>query len=238
VQKIRPLVLGLVAAVALAAAAAGATAAVGSARLSITPASIVVAKGETFAIRVVQDAPVATSGAQASIDFDPTILQVVSVQRGAAYAASPVFVPSDIAADIRSANTSGHLAQVAAAWTPPDAVPPGPADFLLVEFMATGCGASDLRLPSTGPFNAQMISGVSGAYGTEVKVGTDSSHVVTCVGADKVTSSAGQAPSSAAAGGTPIAAVVGGAAGLVALALLGGLTVRARRRVQPDEFVD
>ena len=185
----RSATLGLVAALTLATTVvvSPATAAT-SASFRIEPATVAVAAGSAFSLEVVQEPPVATSGAQASLNFDPKILQVVSVTRGAAYAGAQIFLPEDVAADIRSANVTGHLAQVAAAFTPPTAVPAGAAPFLVVRFRAIACGQTDVTLPTGGPFNAQMISGEGADYGQPIgPIVTSDGHVTTCVGADSVT---------------------------------------------------
>jgi len=243
VRSWRSLIIGVAMALAVGlSAVSGHASAAASASLRVEPASLDVARGTTFSVKVVQDAPVATSGAQASIDFDPAILQVVSVTPGAAYAAAPVFLPQDLAAAIRSANQSGHLAQIAAALTPPDAIPAGTANFLFVGFSAVGCGTTGLRLPASGPFNAQMISGQPEAYGHEVPVTTVGGQVVTCVGPDAVTADAGPADpvtgttasNGITDGGLPLGLL--GAVGVIAVSLLGGLVWWARRPEPSDDL--
>jgi hypothetical protein len=226
--------LGLFVALALATAfSTSPAAAAAEAALRIEPATVAAALGSTFSVKVVQEPSVATSGVQASIQFDPTILQVVSVSRGAAYERAPIFLPKDLDADVRNANSTGRLRQVAAAFTPPDAVSPGPAIFLVLRFRAVACGQTDLALPAGGPFNAQMISGQTGLYGHELPVVTSSGHVATCVGPD---AAAAGVTDPARAGGPgllgPIA-LVGGVGALVA-GLLGGLAWRSRRRPRPS----
>ena len=220
--------VGLVAAFTLTTAVPTSRVAAADASLRIEPATVGVVSGGSFSVDVVQDAPLAISGAQASIDFDPRILQVVSVTPGSAYAKAPVLLPQDMDADIRTANATGHLAQVAAALTPPNAVRPGAATFLVVRFRAVACGQSDIRLPKEGPFNAQMISGQPDEYGRDVPVATASGHVTSCVGSDAVTANA----ASPAIGGTTPAGLpveIIGAAVLLAAGLLGGLAWRSRR---------
>lgn len=241
-----PLRAGAWLAIALAAAAAGApavTSAADGASLSVSPAAVSVAKGQVFAVQILQTSPVATSGAQASLDFDPQILQVVSVDRGSGYAAAPLLVPKDIATDIRTANASGHLAQVAAVFTPPDSVAAGTSSFLLVRFRVVGCGETDLDLPTGGPYNAQMISGERNGYGDPVPVsGTSRAHVTTCVGSDAVTGSdlAPVAAVTADPGPSPMAAGAGLAIGAAAAVIAGAgwLALRSRRRRDLDEFVE
>ena len=226
---------GLAAALALGTAAIAApvaTAAAASAALRIEPATVSVTAGSSFSLQVIQEPAIATSGAQASLNFDPKILQVVSVTRGAAYAGAPIFLPHDVASDIRSANVTGHLAQIAAAYTPPTAVPPGAATFLVVQFRAVACGQTDVTLPTGGPFNAQMISGESADYGQPVSpILTSSGHVATCVGADSVTpgitqTQTGGSGTTGPAIPLPLLAV----AGVVIAAVLAGFAWQSRRR--------
>ena len=231
----RTTALGLVTAVALATAVVSATALAGTgdaagASLRIDPATMSVIDGQTFAVRVVQDSTEATSGVQASIDFDPSILQVVSVSRGSAYATAPIFEPQDLATAIGKANLTGHLAQIAAAFTPPAAVPTGTASFLVIRFRAVGCGQTDLKLPTSGDFNAQMISGQTDGYGHPVPVVTSAGHVITCVSPDAVTADASGNDS---ADGPPVGLI--GLGGVIAAATLGALALLARRRDQPPD---
>jgi hypothetical protein len=230
--RIRQTVGGaLILAFALASSGAASTAAAATgASLQIEPANVAVANGASFSVKVVQNADVATSGAQASIVFDPRILQIDSVAPGPAYQSAPIFLPKDLETDIWTANTTGRLAQVAAAQTPPNAVPPGAADFLVVRFQVVACGETEISLPQGGPFNAQMISGQADRYGFEVPVATTASgHVTTCVGPDGVTAGALTSPGTggAAASGIPLGVIA--LAGVVAVGLLGGLAVRSRR---------
>jgi hypothetical protein len=223
--------LSLPIAIALATLLSGPVAAA-DATLRIEPAAVAVVKDGTFTVKVVQEAPLATSGAQVSLDFDPTIVQVVSVSRASAYANAPIFLPQDLDAGIQRANATGHLAQIAAALTPPDAVPAGEASFLVVKFRAVGCGGTDLTLPSGGPFDAQMISGESGVYGDEVPVGTGNGHVTTCVAPGAATPGAPDEALADTADGAIPAGLIGAAvaAAFTAIGVLGALAWRSRRR--------
>ena len=224
--------LGPVMAIALAMTAVSGTTAASDATLRISPATVAVTKDQTFAVQVVQDSPVATSGAQASVDFDPRILQVVSVAPGSAYASAPIFLPQDLAAVIATANQTGHLAQIAAVFTPPGAVATGTASFLVIRFQAVGCGETDLRLPTAGPLNAQMISGQSDAYGKPVSVVTTAGHVTTCVAPGAATAS-DMSPADFASGGLPVGLIA--AVALIAIGSLGALLWRSRRRERPED---
>lgn len=220
-----------VVAISVAAGIAAAPATAASATLTIDPLSVAAGQGQTFAVQVVQEAPVAASGAQASIDFDPRILAVVSVERGAGYASAPIFEPADLGADIRRANQTGHLAQVAAAFTPPDSVPAGKVSFLIVRFHVVGCGQTVIGLPTAGPFNAEMISGRSVDYGAAVHLATIGGQVTTCVQPSAVTAADIQRlprdSGGSVLGGLPT--FIAGLAALVVAGALGGLVWRARQ---------
>lgn len=226
--------LGLVAAIGLATSVATPTGAAAEATLRIEPATVGVAHGGSFTVKVVQEAPIPSSGAQASIDFDPTIVRVESVALGAAYRSAPIVLPEDIEATVRAANATGRLTQIAAAYTPPDAVPPGAVTFLVVRFRAVGCGDTDLVLPARGPFDAQMISGQSDLYGVEIAVATKGSHVTTCVVPDAVTPDASSLDIDGDAAAGPPIGLVGGA-GAIAIALFGWRAWRSRRRERHDD---
>jgi len=242
VRSSRSATFGLVGALAVATVlAAPPVAAAGpdssTASLRIEPASVAVATGSSFSVQVVQEPPVATSGAQASINFDPKILQVVSVTRGSAYQAAPIFLPENLDSDIQAANATGHLAQIAAAYTPPTAVPPGASTFLVVTFRAVACGQTDLTLPATGPFNAQMISGQQPGYGAPVPVRTINGHVTTCAAAGAITPGVSDtAAETTTAPGIPLP-LLGAAVFLVAV-LLAGLAGQVRRRSPSDHVAE
>jgi hypothetical protein len=135
---------------ALLLAALGAVATVSAAgnTLRITPPSTpVAAVGTSFTVHVVQNALVPTSGAQATITFDQTKVQITSVAKGAGYAGAALFLGAS-PANITTANASGSLKTVAAAYfagTGP--TPIGDQDFLDIVFKATACGTSTIGLP-------------------------------------------------------------------------------------------
>lgn len=226
--------VGVVSALALLTTVATPTGAAEEAMLRIEPATVGVARGGSFTVKVVQDAPLPISGVQASIDFDPAIVQIESVALGTRYVSAPIVLPEDIEATVLAANTTGRLAQIAAAHTPPDAVPPGAATFLVVRFRAVGCGETDLALPARGPFDAQMISGQSDVYGREVPVSTAGAQVATCVGPTAITADASDLDTDGAAlTDSPVGLL--GAGGVIAAGLLGGLAWRSRRRERHDD---
>jgi hypothetical protein len=199
------------------------------ASLRIDPLVVRVVAGGDFEVQVVQEAPLAVSGAQASILFDPKVLQVESVQPGDAYANAPLLLPKDQAANIKAANESGRLAQIAAAFLPPGAVPAGEASFLVVRFRAIACGQSALQLP-VGPLDAQMIDGRPQTYGYPVSVTAAGGQVITCV--DPSDATPVQDDSAFAATqttGAPIGLALAGAAVLL-IALAGGIALWSHGR--------
>ncbi|HYO42976.1 MAG TPA: hypothetical protein VES19_07215 [Candidatus Limnocylindrales bacterium] len=153
----------------LAASMAGATAAAGN-TLRIDPASSSIAKDSTTTIKVIQSATVATSGAQVTLTFDKAKVQVVTVARGAPYASSTLFLGADATA-IASANKSGKLKTVAAAFLPPASIATGDQEFLAIELKAIGCGQVKLGLP-VGSADATMLDGRASSYAANLKVAT------------------------------------------------------------------
>ena len=149
--------------------------------LRIDPPTQTVAQNGSFTVHVIQTADVPTSGAAATITFDPTVVQIQTVRYGPAYAEATVFSGASPIA-ITAANTTGSLVGVAAAFTPPGAVPPGEADFLDVTFGAIGCGTVSLGLP-TGVADATLLDGREATYGNALPVSTIGGSVTTCVDA-------------------------------------------------------
>jgi hypothetical protein len=137
-----------------------------------------VVKDGGFSIRIVQHATVAVSGVSASIVFDPTIIQVVSLTKSPAYAAAPVFLGAGASA-ITAANANGKLANVATAFLPPSNIPAGEADFITVEFKAIACGSTNLEIP-IGATDAAMLDGRAATYGIPLTIQTVKGVVQAC----------------------------------------------------------
>ena len=149
--------------------------------LRVDPAVQTVPQGGTFTAHVVQSAGVPTSGAATSISFDPALLQIQSVARGAPYASAQIFNGASPAA-IAAANTTGSLAGVAAAFLSPDNVAAGAADFLDITFKAVGCGTAELGLP-TDNNDPALLDGSPDTYGNALQVTAVGGSVTTCVAA-------------------------------------------------------
>src|SRR5262245_8116264 len=137
-----------------------------------------VARDGTFTATVVQNAEVATSGAQATLTFDAAVLEITSITRGEAYATAPLFTGAGDGA-IDAANESGTLSTVAAAFLPPGSVPAGEADFLVIEFKAIGCGQTELIL-AEGASGATLLDGRDETYGEPLPVTATGASVTIC----------------------------------------------------------
>src|SRR5262245_42357553 len=184
-----------------------------------------------FFVRLVLETQVATSGAQATLTFDPSRVQVTSVVPRGPYASAQLFLGgTDAAIDV--ANDSGRLSTVAAAFLPPGAVPPGTSEFLEVGLRAVGCGPVELGLP-VGPADAALIAGTDAAYGEQIPVDATNGAVTIDCGAGGAATAGAVAPDNASAtepetipatldssNGGPPWALLG--LGLAALALLAG----------------
>jgi len=210
-------------------AVVGPTTAAGNAFRINLPTAVVGAHARFF-VRIDQQTAVATSGAQATLTFDPSLLQVTTVHARGPYADAPIFLGATDAA-IAAANTSGRLATVAAAFLPPSSVPAGKAEFLEIGLRAVGCGRAELDVPA-GPADALLLDGRDGGYGLTLAVTATSGEVtIDCsksgsdssgTTADAAQPDAGDGPAATpdSSIGSPPWTLLG--FGLVVLALLAG----------------
>ena len=160
-----------------------------SATMRIDPATQTVAQGATFTVKVIENNSVPTLGAQVSITFDRTKAQITAVAWGTSFANAPVLIPSDMAAAIAQANSSGKLSKLAATFLlPTDSVQPGDADVVDITFKATGCGSVALGVP-IGPSDASLLDGRDATVGNTLSVTTSGGSVTVC-GATAPSSSA------------------------------------------------
>ena len=157
--------------------------AAGGATLRIAPASQTVAQGGTFTVKVVLNGSVPALGAQASVTFDKSKVQIASANWGAPFSGAPVLVPSDLGSAVTQANSSGKLAKLAATYVlPTDAVAPGDAELLVITFKATGCGTVSLGLP-VGPNDSSVLDGRDATVGNTLPVsGTGGTVTIDCGG--------------------------------------------------------
>jgi hypothetical protein len=119
--------------------------------LRVDPASQTVGAGAEFKVKIIQNADVATTGAQASLRFDPAVLELVNVEPGAPYASAQLLLPGSLEQAIADANGTGLLACVATFFVPGGgSVPAGDADFLVLTLRAKAGGTVPLRLVGEG----------------------------------------------------------------------------------------
>src|SRR5262245_11683785 len=207
----------------------GPTTAAGNAFRIDLPSTTVGAHARFF-VKIVQQTAVATSGAQATLSFDPSLLPVTTGQARGPYAPAPIFVGANDAA-IAAANLTGRLSTVAAAFLPPGSVPAGNAEFLEIGLRAVGCGPADLEVPA-GPADAMLLDGTDRGYGETLTVNPTSGEVtIDCsktggdsggTTADAAQPNAGDGPATSpdsSTGGAPWALL---GLGLAVLALLAG----------------
>jgi hypothetical protein len=202
--------------------------------MRIEPASLTVAEGDAFSVTVVHGSPIAVGGAEASVTFDPALLQVVSVTPGGPYASAPIFLPHDVASSIAAANARGKLATIAAAFLRPAFAPASPSTpFLVIELKAVGCGQAVLGLPA-GAVDATMLDGRTASYGQELTVGTTGATItIACSGAAgpaaarALSGAAGSGSSAASALPAHAAGTDGPPVAVIALVALAALIVAA-----------
>ena len=188
----------IVAGLALTLASLGAVSTVSAAgnALRVEPPTQSVASGASFTVRVVENAAVATSGAQATVTFDKTKVQITAVTRGTLWGAASILAPANLAPSITKANTTGSLKTIASAYLPPDSVPAGDNDVLMITFTAKACGKVILGLP-VGPLDAALLDGQDATYGNNLKVTTTAGTVNVCSTATPPPSASPSAGSSA-----------------------------------------
>src|SRR5262245_38848385 len=83
----------------------------GGASFRTDPPTQDVASG-TFEVNIVQTTPFSPTGAQASVQFDPTLLKIVNVEPGPGYASATFVVgvaPQTTQEAIAEANSTGEL---------------------------------------------------------------------------------------------------------------------------------
>jgi hypothetical protein len=165
----------VVAGVVLLVTAAPASAAAGT--LGVSPAAQTVQDGSAFSVSITQNADVATSGVQADMTFDSDLVQVVSVERGAAYAAAGLVVgvaPQTIAQAIAEANTTGTLQNVSVFFSPGGgSVPAGTATAVTVNLEAVdgASGVSGITLSEVEMLDTGGLLVTTTVTGGEVTVG-------------------------------------------------------------------
>ncbi|MGH9204245.1 MAG: hypothetical protein ACRD2A_23705, partial [Vicinamibacterales bacterium] len=118
----------------------GAVSASGTADMKVSPPSQTVLDGTSFTSSVLQNATVTTTGAQTNISFNMALVQITTVQAGAAYSGASFLMgvaPQTHQEAINEANTTGTLRNVSVFFNPgAGSVPPGETTFVQVNMQA------------------------------------------------------------------------------------------------------
>lgn len=152
--------------------------------LRVAPTTQTVAPDSDFTITLQQTSDVPTSGVQATVHFDPTQLQIVTIQRGTAYTGSTILVgvaPNTGAAAITEANTTGALKNFGVFFNPGTGPAPAgdqPAMVLKMHSLPTASGSTDITLTNLEMGDETGISLV-GVGGTPGSVNVDNPDVPT-----------------------------------------------------------
>jgi hypothetical protein len=150
--------------------------AAGSGTLSASPATVTTSTGTTFTVDIYSQATTSMSGAAAAVDFDNSMLQIVSVARGADWNQTGVTWVEPSVSDIAIANATkcttqpcGHMPAIAAFYTDNTSNMPAATATKLatVTFFATATGTTSIGLPVAGN-KGGIIDGAAATYGTEV----------------------------------------------------------------------
>jgi hypothetical protein len=164
--------------------------AAGTGSLSLSPSTVSTSTGSTFYVDINTQASVPMSGAQASINFDQTKLQVVSVAKPTAGTGWNVAGPNYVlpsAAAIGAANLSGHLVATGAFFSDGTSSLPANTNEVLarVTFFATATGSPNISLPTSGGSDdGSIIDGTTGTgYGSPVTVTSTGTAVTITAGA-------------------------------------------------------
>ena len=148
--------------------------AAGTGTLSLSPSNPSTSTGSSFTITINSQATVPIEGASASLDFDKTRLQVLSVAKatgGTGWNVAGVSYVLPSAAAIGAANSSGHLQSVAAFFTDGSSNLPAATNepLAVVTFFATATGTANISIPTTGSDAGALLDGSAQPnYGTSV----------------------------------------------------------------------
>jgi hypothetical protein len=170
----------------------------------VDPAWQVVAPGSTFTVTILQTSDVATLGVEASISFDPALVQVDSVQRGDAYAGANLLMgvaPQTPEEAIAAANESGSLENVAVAFVTPGSgsVPAGDEPALVITMRALsgviGTSIITLTAPELADTNGDAIDNVTASPGgVHVGFEGDATDTITPTPSPTITSTPTETP--------------------------------------------
>lgn len=128
-----------------------------------------------FTVEIDQAANFSVTGTQTDVQFDKNLLELISVQKGAAYADGVLIggiFPQTLTDAIVEANATGHLKNAAAYFVPGTGeVGAGAHQFLILTMMTRAtAGTSPIALSASEMIDAQGSSLSVGATGGEVVV--------------------------------------------------------------------
>ena len=126
-------------------AATGRLSAQSGGTMYIEPGDQAVPPGSEFTVRIMQNAGVPSSGAQATLGFDPGFMQIVDVQPGEPYGGTDLIARGALGDVVAEANTTGVLSCIATFFLPgTGSVPAGDQEFLVLTFRAITPGVSPI----------------------------------------------------------------------------------------------
>ena len=155
--------------------------AAGTGSVSLSPANVSTSVGSTFFVDINTQASVAMSGASATIDFDKTMLQIVSVTKpalGTGWNQTGLNFVFPSVSTISTANVTGHLAAPISAYyndgdasaTPPvlgSSLPANTSEVLArVTFLATATGDPTISLPTSDLLDGSTVASYGSPVGT------------------------------------------------------------------------
>lgn len=151
------------------------------ASLSISPVTLAVRPGTEFSVSLMQTANIETSGALASLGYDQSLLELVSVSRGTGYKNGTVVygrvpvgsTPPPIAAKIATANATGKLEAITVFLSPPNKAAAGSLEVAVIKFKSrSALGTTALTLSDAEVINTEGKNvGVTAAAG-QIQVST------------------------------------------------------------------
>jgi hypothetical protein len=166
--------MATIASLALAIGSGGSASASAAPAMYVDPPAQTAPPGAAFTVTVHQNSTVATSGAQATIHFDPNLAQITTITRGSAYTGSTLLVgvvPNTGSLAITEANTTGVLKGFAVYFSPgAGAAPAGdqPALVLSMHARTSVDGVTPVTLTNTEMLDVDgnPILGISTTPGT------------------------------------------------------------------------
>ena len=150
--------------------------------LRVEAASTSVSIGDSFTVHIIGNTAGRVSGAEASLTFDKTLLQVTALGKGANWTAASATWPgypsaANLAAFLTTANANGKVPGIAATFLDGSTyLAAGDHELYSVTFSAIANGSTNLDLP-IGPADGYMTDGETANYGLPLTVSATSGAV-------------------------------------------------------------